>query len=301
MKTYKNQNRLLGGIILLTMLLSLIFPTSIVFADDTTPPAESGEVVDALAEEETPPEEEATSEDLKTPAAEEPVAEEPGTEEVATEEPATGEAVTEEPIVEEAMTEEPAPEGEAQAEAEPVLAQLPEGTDVVVLDEAGEVVPLATQEAAQAIASSDPMWCPDTALPGDADCTANFPSMSALLTALAGTNQPIQNGTIWIEKTYNSASEGVSGFTFDGNTGNFSSWRDYSLTIQGGWNGPGTTTIDHNTPSVFSGDYLRIVNWRNNVTIRDILINGATADDNLEITTTGNVTLENVEVKREPH
>src|SRR5690348_15957218 len=40
------------------------------------------------------------------------------------------------------------------------LEQLPEGTEIVVLDEVGDVVPLATEEAAQAVLVGDPIWCP---------------------------------------------------------------------------------------------------------------------------------------------
>jgi len=54
MKTHKNQCQVLGTLILLTMLLTLLFPTSTVFAEDTTPPEEPAEVVDAPAEQETP-------------------------------------------------------------------------------------------------------------------------------------------------------------------------------------------------------------------------------------------------------
>ena len=295
MKTYKNQNRVFGVVILLTILLSLLFPTSSVFADDTTPPADTTEVVDTPAGDETPPEEDEVASEGETPT------EEPATEETVTEESAAEETATEEPAA-----EQPAPEEEAQTNKESVLAQVPDGTDVVVLDEGGDVVPLVTQEAADAIASSDPMWCPDGVDPvaNTNGCTGSYSSMTALLAALSGGGQPNQAGTIWIEKTYNSSTAepgGTTVITIDGDW--YPTWQGHSLTIQGGWNGPGTNTIDSSTPSLFSGDRLRIVDWQNNVTVRNILFDGGSGDASLLIeidtpaTNAYNVTLENVEAR----
>ena len=158
-----------------------------------------------------------------------------------------------------------------------MLAQVPDGTDVVVLDEDGEVVPLATQEAATAIAAERPDLVPGQwiliALTGG--CSDRYDNLTELLDNLTGANQPTQNGTIWIEKTYNSSTAepgGTTNITIDGD--NYNTWRNNSLTIQGGWNGPGTNTIDASTPSLFSGDRFVIVHWRGDITIRNILING---------------------------
>ena len=214
MKIHKNQNCILGAIILLTMLLSLLFPTSSVSADDTTPPVEPSEAVDAPLDEETPSEEEVSAE-IETPEAEEPIEKEPVVEKTATEEPAIEDAATEVPAIEDSSLE-----GRTQAEAEPVLTQVPDGTDVIILDEEGEVVPLATQEAAEAIATSDPMWCPEGFLPGSAGCSAIYTSMTDLLAALSGAGQPTQNGTIWIEATYDSSVAepgGTTSITINGN------------------------------------------------------------------------------------
>ena len=73
------------------------------------------------------------------------------------------------------------------------------------------------------------------------------------------------------------------------------------MTVQGGWDGTSSGTITGT--SLFSGDRFRIINWQNNVTINDIVIDGASGGTSLEIeidtpgTNTYNVTLENVEVK----
>ena len=286
MNTRKNQSRVLGIVIILTIMFSLLFPASTVFADDSPPLAETTETVNVPGEEEVPPEEEVAPED-EQPAVEDPVIEASAVAVAETDEPVTVEAATDEPVTVEAATEEPAAEDTAAEEEIPVLAQLPEGTEMVVLDDSGGVVPLASQEAAVTIANSDPIWCPDNVAPiaNTGGCSNSYSSMTALLAALTGTNQPTQNGTIWLEKTYNSSTAepgGTTNIAIDGDP-DYMTWRNYSLTIQGGWDGPGTNTIDASTPSLFSGDRLRIVDWRNNVTIRNILFEGAIGGPSLEI------------------
>ncbi len=60
-----------------------------------------------------------------------------------------------------------APPATAPTPAE-VLADVPDGTAVLVLDEAGEPEPLTTPEAAESIITSDPEWCPDGQSPPEA-------------------------------------------------------------------------------------------------------------------------------------
>ncbi len=67
------------------------------------------------------------------------------------------------------VVDEAAPAVDETVPAEPValtevLEQLPQGTDVQVVDENGEILPLATQEAADTVATGDPIWCPSTVL-----------------------------------------------------------------------------------------------------------------------------------------
>lgn len=308
MKTHKNQYRILGTLVLLTMLLTLLFPTSTAFADDTTPPEEPTEVIDVPAEDEALPEGEVAA-DGEVPAdvGAVPVEDETLSEDEVVsdgEMPADDEPTAEEVTTEEVMAEDSASEEKAQTEAEPVLAQLPEGTDLVVLDEEGETVPLATQETAEAIAVGDPMWCPDGVDPiaNTNGCTASYSSLTSLLAYLF-TNQPSEDGTIWIEKTYDSsiAEPGVTSQILINGNANIT-WRDYSLTIQGGWDGPGTSTVSGT--SLFSGDRFSVINWQNDVTIRDIVIDGASGGSGLVVIVNDpgtniipDVTLENVEVK----
>jgi len=305
MENHMNQTRVLGMLILLTLLLSLLFPTSTAFADDTTPPAEISEVVDVPAEEETLLGEEVTPE-AEAPADEEPVVEEPSSEE-----PAVEEAITEEPTVEEAVAEEPASGGEAQTkpatEADPALAQLPDGMDLVVLDEAGQVVPLATQKAADALVYGDPKWCPDGVTPGNdpADlCTDSFTSFNTVggvdgLLVANVANKDLHdvtgNGTIYVEAGLVADTSDV---VINGNA--FTGLQTSELTIQGGWDF-GTDALS-STPSFFSSR-LRIINWQNDVIVKNIVIDGASGGASLEIeidtpsTNTYNVTIENVELK----
>ena len=166
-------------------------------------------------------------------------------------------SVSAEPELPSAIVDEFAP-------AEPValtelLDQLPEGTEVQVVGENGEALPLVTQEAADAITSSDPIWCPSTVLTplnGTGGCSPSYTSFNDLLNWLT-LNNPAKAGTIWIEKTYDSSTAtgvvtdvGDTSFTLDGLT--LTNMANFALTIKGGWNGIGTKTIDVNDPSVFT-------------------------------------------------
>ena len=48
-----------------------------------------------------------------------------------------------------------------------ILAQVPDGTQVIVTNAAGDVVPLATTEATQTMFNGDPIWCPTGVAPKD--------------------------------------------------------------------------------------------------------------------------------------
>jgi len=83
----------------------------------------------------------------------------------------------------------------AKAAPADLLSQVPENTSVTVLNADGQAEPLATQEAANAIASTtDPIWCPEAPagqpptppIPGANNCTPSFTSFTLLLTFLAG-------------------------------------------------------------------------------------------------------------------
>ncbi|MCC6985064.1 MAG: hypothetical protein IT309_01420, partial [Anaerolineales bacterium] len=136
--------------------------------------------------------------------------------------------------------------GEAAAEPESIpeiLEQAPENTEIVVVNEEGEVLPLATEEAAEIIATTDPMWCPEGATPGDAGCTGSFGTFNELIDALEAdallvTPQFTGNGVIWVQDTYNGADN--SQIEFD--SAALSNISGGNLTVQGGWSGGNNTT-----------------------------------------------------------
>ena len=130
-------------LITFAMLFMLAVPTT-AFADDETTPA---------AEETT-----------EEPVAEEPIAEEAPSGEETTEEPAVEEPAVEEAPAAEETTEEPAAEEPAVEEApaaeedlSDIVAALDEA-DVVLVDEGGEPIPLASEEAVEALETSDPFY-----------------------------------------------------------------------------------------------------------------------------------------------
>lgn len=133
-------------------------------------------------------------------------------------------------------TEEAAPPVEEAAPPSDsnLLTAVPENTSVTVLNAYGEAEPLATQDAANAIASTtDPIWCPQgqPPIPGANGCTQSFTSFDALLTFLAG-NAAFQGaGTIFVEQGAYGGSESVIDF----NAYNLSNISGSNLTVQGGW------------------------------------------------------------------
>jgi hypothetical protein len=201
----------------------------------------------------------------------------------------TGGETSEPAVVEE---QEPAVEEAAPVETvEEIMEQIPDSTELVVLDETGTPEPLATQAAADIIVNGDPMWCPDGVLPGGVGCTASFTTFTGaggLLTALAGGSYT-GNGVIYVESTYNSALEtgdiNINGDVLTG-LGN--------LTIQGGWDGVlGGTNVTGT--STFSGVSLNIFNWTGSVTLNDLVIN--TTNTGLYVQNEDNIVLDNVDAQ----
>ncbi len=191
---------------------------------------------------------------------------------------------------------------------ESILAEVPQDTEVIVLDEEGNTVPLATEEAAQTITNGDPQWCPVGVTPGNAACTparTTFSDMLNDLSALNGGAGPNMAGVIWIHKDYNSNTAmsdifavddaGVPNFTLDGAI--LTNMANFALTIKGGWTGTGTTILIGDS-SEFINASLNIFNWKGDVTISDITISGnSTGAQSLWVTTTGNITTTRVVVQ----
>ncbi|MFZ5822278.1 MAG: right-handed parallel beta-helix repeat-containing protein [Chloroflexota bacterium] len=282
----------------IVVLASAVGP-SYAYADDGTPPAPSAEeTAGGEIAGEAPPE---TSGDEGAPAEEQPPAEEPATpaeEQPPAEEPAA-------PAEEQSPAEEPAaPAGEQPVAEEPVTAaeileQVPEGTELMVVNASGEVEPLATEAAAEIIAAGDPMWCPATTAPGGAGCTGSHPDFASLIAELAadaaGANLYTGNGTIWVEDSY--AGNDNTQIAFDGLT--LTNISNANLTVQGGWDGNLDTLGTVNPGGASLADVSMVfVNWTGNITINDFDIQNTTNDVGfgLWIENDGAVALNNVSV-----
>ncbi len=173
------------------------------------------------------------------------------------------------------------------------LQDLPAETNIVVLDENSQPLPLASQEASNIIAPGDPVWCPagQAPTPGANGCSHSYSYLMELVTYFTPTN----NGTIWIE----AGSYGIwdpcyphtpcgGDTTIDGGvSGNWSSASRYTLTLQGGWSGISNDTSIVGE-SIFTTDHVSILSWGNDVTINNITFNSG-----LTVSTTQNVVINN--------
>ena len=111
-----------------------------------------------LAQEEEPQPEAPAEAPAAEPPADAPVVDEPVVEEPVLEEPAVEEPVVEDPAVEIPAVEEPLVE-QAATEAEVVeVVEVLAAEEAVLVDESGAEIPLASQEAAEALASGDPWF-----------------------------------------------------------------------------------------------------------------------------------------------
>lgn len=192
-----------------------------------------------------------------------------------------------------------------------LLAEAPENTDIVVQDGAGESLPLASQDAAEVIAEADPKWCPQGVLPNSPSCSINFPSIAALLADMQA--QPAfysQNGVIYFERS--SLTTYTSSFVLDDSAGSLGTSYDtlkaYNITLRGGWAGGTSTSL--NSTSLFDGPsaYVQVGTnsnpWVGNVALTNIFIGtttvGISTNNSLTIyTSTGDITLNNVEVRQQ--
>ncbi|HLO27522.1 MAG TPA: right-handed parallel beta-helix repeat-containing protein [Anaerolineales bacterium] len=174
----------------------------------------------------------------------------------------------------------------AQATSAPadsnVLSAVPENTTVTVLDAHGQSRPLASQEAAQAIATtSDPIWCPGTQAPTPAanGCTDTFPSFDALLTFLSGNASYQGAGTIYVQQGAYTGGE----TTIDFNAYNLSNISNADLTITGGWN-TSTNVVDPAATSDFTNTAIIIGSsanpWGGSLTLNNITMSFDTTFSN---------------------
>ncbi len=218
---------------------------------------------------------------------------------------------TEEPIATEtpAVIEEIIPPAE-ESLAEELLSEIPENTDLVILDENGDLVPLASQEALDIVEEADPIWCPAIVVSptvGENGCTTSqtITSLLALMRTNAGGTFS-QDGKIFLEKP------GGAGFTtsliLDDTVGSldtsFDTLKNFNLTIIGGWNGGANTTVTGesnfgNNAFIKIGTNSAGDTWVGNITIQDINVDDNTSATNPSVavyTSNGSVTLNDVDV-----
>ena len=274
---------------LMAMVFTLLFSGLLAtpaFADGETPPAPDTGTTETSTEgtvEETPA---PTEEVISTEVA-------PTDEESQPTDPALTETATD-PATIEGETGEPTP-AEGEITDSDLLAELPEGTELVVLNSDGESVPLASEEAAEIVAFADPIWCPSGVAPnaGVGGCSISF----ATIADLFGGFVPTGNGTIWI--VWGPASTGTAVLS---PTGSWSGVGAYSLTVQGGWEGTaGSTALHTADPYSYFSDFLWIHTWVGAVTIKNVVFDGVSqtlASDfgALEVFTKGNIVLDKVRV-----
>lgn len=190
-----------------------------------------------------------------------------------------------------------------------VIESLPEDTEIIVLDENGEALPLATAEAEDAVHNGDPLWCPAGVAPnpGVGGCSPSFTGFTddAPLTdngLIAWLYDPLnattvsKAGVIWVAYDYGTTE--VGDIIIDG-TQVAGTMETFALTIQGGWNGTnGSKLLDTTTPYSEINNLFIISNWNNAVTVNNLFVTGVSAPSNsaLEVYTTGNITVNNVDV-----
>jgi len=254
--------------VLVAFMMALLFPTGMAFAQDETPEQP------AVVEEVTDP---APAEESVDTTVEEDTAEENTNPEVEEEEEAKGEEITEaacESIEEEEASAEEAvePEGE-EALGEETAADIPtengsdedaivaEGVEIlaesgtVLTDEAGNLLPLASEVAAEILAAPDPVFCSEGGV-----CGVSRTNMAdAISDALASGD----SGTIFVEAGTFSGFD-LSGFGTSG--------TPLNLTIQGGIGG--TTYFD--TQIFLHNNYANII-------LRDFTVNISGSDAGIGI------------------
>jgi len=148
------------------------------------------------------------------------------------------------PAEEIAPIEEPAPAEEESLSVPEILEALPEGTDLVVLDEGGEPLPLATQEAAEVVAAADdPFFWDGTQYIGYSTtgvCAAQVTLCNTSATPLQAALDAFRDSSTATGSIYVAAGTYAANVTIDGTTGNLK-----NLTGLIG-EGSGTTTLNGN-------------------------------------------------------
>jgi len=251
---------------ILALLFSLTFTFNVV-ADDTTP------TPSAVEETTTPPPSD-TPLPTETPISDPTITDTPVSDPTSADVPTSESILTDTPVSDPTVTE--------------LLSDIPDNTSVVLTAD-NEIVPLVTPQAAEIITNGDPIWCPAGTLPapGINGCTGSYSDLASLLYDInnAVISEPNQDGTIWITSGTDPSSVNLD---IDGSV--FTQWSNFSLTLQGGWDGSASGTITGTSTFTTS---LSITNWSNNVTLNQIIIDGASSSG-LDVSTDGSIFLTDV-------
>lgn len=190
-----------------------------------------------------------------------------------------------------------------------ILEQLPDETGIVILDESGEPMPMATNEAVAAYVAGDPQWCMAGYTPADDPaggtyCTAKFikfNGVGGLIEELTnGLGIDAGPGTIYISYDYDTA---AAGDDIDHITFNYNDVLLTDLIVQGGWDFSQNKVVGTSTISLGMSYSLEFLDWGGygvpgSLTLKDLIItngNGLFIGDDSDFTT-ADVTLENVDV-----
>ena len=280
--------------ITVSLILTILFSTPgvmAVHASELTPPVDP-DIVDTLVSAEPA---EATSEIPVTPT------DESDTDKMETAVPSESSNPTEEnatetpqPDPQDSITDDASTQGEIQESVSEILENIPEDTDIAVLDEDGEMLSLASQEAADTLVTGDPVWCPagiSTPTPGSNGCTDSFGTFADLISELQSGSYS-GSGVIWVADSYSGNDDNQ--IVIDG--ASLPNLQSGELHILGGWN-DGTGTAGTWGISDFDVS-LSIQNWLGAVYLENLFINN-TSDDSgfgLYVNTAGAVNLINVSV-----
>ena len=287
------KNRFLSSFLSVILIFSITLTNvHVAFADEgpTPEPAVTAEPTQPTVEPTEPPVE-------ATEPAVQPTVEPTESSELPTEPAVAATQVpTEAPVVEE--NSEPV----EQAPITELLSQAPENTELVVLDENGEALSLTSQEALDTILDTDPMWCPAGVLPGGAGCTTNFATISALITDMINnTTTYDENGIIYFTTTPGAS---FSLTTTSLGITDFNTLNDFNLTLQGGWNGSNGALATFTGQTNFAANTLTVGSlanpWVGNITLNNFTFSGVSSASAVTVyTTTGNITLDNVDVAQQ--
>ena len=215
-------------------------------------------------------------------------------------------------------TTEAAPDGTPTEELtpdateEPTDEATPEPTDETTLDPTDETTPDPTEEAApedeaapesedeaepdpeaDADSFSDPMWCPVGRVPGDAECTPSFGSLSELIAFLDANPSYSGDGTIYFQAgdyTDSVAPDDplvIDCTVLDGLD---------NLVVFGGWDLDSTGGYDGNVGTT-NFDVPLLVYWDDaDITLIDLVFDlpAGSPDPAVFVSSTGNVTVQDV-------